>query len=88
MSDSTPHNDSHMNALKNGTPRSSMNMPAVRQGMIMPTGPLVSVAALMRSIAITGKPRIPPFHHRNRDTIAPTVRAVSIMSTLQFIPAR
>ena len=55
--------ESNKNALKKLTPRSNKKMPTTKHGMIVPTGPLVSVPQLIRRMASQGIPLSPFSYH-------------------------
>ena len=63
-------------------------MPITAHGSTMPTGPLVSVAILINSIAQMGIPFNPSSHHRYNWSMAKTMKQVSTISTRDAIAAR
>lgn len=69
-------------------PLNNKNVPATPQGSIIPTGPFVSTAPLIKSTAHNGIPRHPPSIHLYSNMIANTMNIVSSISTRQFTPDR
>ena len=76
------------NTVKNCFPRTSKYIAVTAQGKIIPTGPLVNVAAPIRSVATKGKPFMSLSVHRYNWYRDVTINSVNTISTRDAIAAR